>query len=114
VFAGALSATQPKSRCERKIVIAFRIADPDWIRWFQHRVLQDAMTEALPQYWERRARAFNSVHPDEAPLPLFADPETTAAASEAGQCALACQRAAYVIRTYELPGYLIDEIAEVA
>jgi hypothetical protein len=81
---------------------------------FRRRVLQDAMTEALPQYWERRARQFDSVHPDESPLPIdVGSPEPSPElklASDAARTALACRRHAHLLRNSELLDYVIDEI----
>jgi hypothetical protein len=79
---------------------------------FRRRVLQQALTEALPSYWERRARSFDDVHPDELPLPLEADPEAAARGSSAAQAALACRRHAWLL-AQELPADMAAEIDDV-
>lgn len=33
----------------------------EYVDWFQHRVIQDALTEATAAYWHRRAKAFDHV-----------------------------------------------------
>jgi hypothetical protein len=81
---------------------------------FRRRVLQDCLTEAIPQYWEHRAQQFDSVHSDESPLPIDAGSADIGNATPAAQAALACRRHAYLLLSAELPQYVIDEIDEVA
>jgi hypothetical protein len=80
---------------------------------YAERCLQDAMTEALPGYWLSRALDFDLVNPAEVPLPLDASPDVVAAAPVSAQCALACRRHAWLLRSYGLPAYINDEISDV-
>jgi hypothetical protein len=75
-------------------------------------VLQDALTEALPQYWEHRARQFDAVNPDEVPLPIYTGSTDVGNATPAAQTALACRRHAELLRQ-GLPEYVIREIDDV-
>jgi hypothetical protein len=77
------------------------------------RCLQDAMTEALPDYWENRPRVFDLVHPEIEPLPLDTNHDVVVLAPASAQTALACRRHAYIIRECGLPGYITDEISDV-
>jgi hypothetical protein len=78
---------------------------------FAARCLQDALDQALPTYWHRRAAAFDQVH-NTLPLPIDAPPEVVLNASPAAQTALACRRHAHILQT--LPQQPIsDEVREV-
>jgi hypothetical protein len=82
-------------------------------RRIAERCLQDAMLESLPGFWESRALDFDLAHPQEMPLPIGATAEAVACASSAAQAAVACRRAAYLLKCNGLPSYIGEEITNV-
>lgn len=68
---------------------------------FARRVLEDALTEALPAYWERRAQALEDARhgPQDAPGRADAD-ELARRARELDEAAQGCRDRAELLRRY--------------
>jgi DNA-binding GntR family transcriptional regulator len=86
-------------------------AETDLGLHFLARILQDALTEALPAYWRHRAQQLEDAAPKLGEFHGNATPEELRA-RWIETAAQACRRHAELLQS-DLPDYIADEIADV-
>lgn len=75
------------------MMAAVKRAAAGGLEHFRYRVLQDALAEALPAYWQRRAVSLQAVGTE-----------------QAAAAALACQRHAWLLEREGAPEHMLREL----
>jgi hypothetical protein len=106
-----MSATAPGSALH--LYLQLQDAETDVGLHFLARIIQDALTEALPAYWRRRAQQFEDAAPTLEDFRGNATPDQLRERwRDCKTAAQACRNHAALLES-DLPDYIADEIADV-
>lgn len=114
-FGVGISAIDLRRRC--RVELRALVSDPNWPRLVAHsqlRALRQALLEALPSYWLRRAEELDAARPSPGDFTGLASSQEVAKRDQGlAEAALNCRRHAWLMATYGLPDYVEAELDHV-